>query len=130
MNRLMEAGLDGKTLQALIREKSIETGAFSVSELIDLKVKGGLSNQTLQLLIQEGSYLKNREPVIYGQDTQSLHLSGVHDIFQLKQAGISDDVIQSIIIAGSEKRSPKDRENAWNMLKNMGILIDTPQKND
>jgi hypothetical protein len=130
MNQLTAAGLDGQTLQSLIREKSIETGAFTVQELIDLKLKAGLSNKTIQLLIAEGSFIKNREPVVYGQDIKSLRVTGIQDIIALKQAGISDEVIQSIIISGSNKQDQHDRENAWEMLKNMGFVIDTRQKND
>jgi hypothetical protein len=35
--RLKEAGLGDTTIQLMIREKTVETAAFSVQEIIDLK---------------------------------------------------------------------------------------------
>ena len=130
MERLIAAGLDGQTIQTIIQEKTIETCRFSVQELVDLKTRAGLSNQTIQLLVQETSFLKNRNPVVYGQDVKPLHLAGIQDIIQLKQAGMGDEVIQALIVAGSQTRNRDEREKAWDMLKNLGIMIDTRQKDE
>jgi len=125
IHRLNKAGMGGDTIQLIIKEKVIETCAFTVQELIDLKTKARLSEKTLQLLIAEGSFLKDRSPVVYGQDDKPLKITSVGDIVELKQAGISDDVIQAIIISGSGSRNESDRDKAWQMLNNMGIVVDT-----
>jgi hypothetical protein len=124
IQRLSRAGLGGDTIQLIIKEKVIETCAFTVQELIDLKAKARLSEKTLQVLISEGSFLKDRSPVVYGQDVQPVRLTTVDDIIKLKQAGVGDDTIQAIIISGSGDRSASDRDNAWRMLNNMGIAVD------
>jgi hypothetical protein len=125
IHRLDKAGLGGDTIQLIIKEKVIETCAFTVQELIDLKTKARLSDKTLQVLIAEGSFLKDRSPVVYGQDVKSVRLITVADIIELKRAGISDDIIQAIIISGSGSRNESDRDNAWRMLHSMGIVVDT-----
>jgi len=123
--RLNKAGIGSDTIDLIIREKIIETCAFSVQELIDLKTRGRLSDKTLQVLIAEGSFLKDRSPVVYGQDVKPVSLATVSDIIELKQAGVSDDIIQAILISGSSSRNASDRDKAWQMLNNMGIVVDT-----
>lgn len=125
IQRLHAAGLSGETIQVVIREKVVETCAFTVQELIDLKKKAKLSDKTMQMMISEGSFLKDRSPVVYGQDVKPLNLTTADDIIKLKQAGVSDDVIQAIIISGSSSRSQTDRERAWQMLNSMGIVVDS-----
>jgi hypothetical protein len=125
MGRLSRAGLSKDTIQLIITEKVVETCAFTVDELIDLKTKAKLSDKTMQVLISQGSFLKDRSPVVYGQDVKPLGLTSVDDIIKLKQAGISDDVIQAIIISGSASQTETDRDKAWQMLNNMGIVVDS-----
>jgi len=125
INRLTRAGLSGDTIQLIIKEKVIETCAFTVDELIDLKTKARLSDKTMQTLISEGSFLKDRAPVVYGQDAKPLSLTSVDDIIKMKQAGISDDVIQAVIVSGSASQNGADKEKAWQMLNNMGIVVDS-----
>ena len=48
----------------------------------------------------------------------------------LKQAGISDEIIQAIIIFGSRDVNDVDREKAWEMLNNMGIIVDMREGSD
>ncbi|MGA8242333.1 MAG: hypothetical protein WB818_17295, partial [Desulfobacterales bacterium] len=64
--RLKQAGVSDETVRVLIREKSLETGAFKVDEILALK-KAGLSEATLRMLIAEHSFLKDRQPIVYGQ---------------------------------------------------------------
>ena len=109
----------------IIKEKVIETSAFTVQELIDLKIHARLSEKTLQTLITDGSFLKDRSPVVYGQDVNPVRLTTVADIIELKRAGVSDDIIQAIIISGSSSRNEPDRDNAWQMLNRMEIDVDT-----
>ena len=121
--RLKKAGVGPATLQALVEEKSIETCAFSVEEIVQLK-KAGVSEETLQVLIREGSFLKDSRPRIYGKEIRSIEFTTARDIIELKEAGISDEIIRAIIISVSRKRDVRDRERAWEMLKNMGIIVD------
>jgi len=123
--RLNKAGIGSETIGIIIREKIIETCAFSVQDLIDLKTKAKLSDKTMQILITEGSFLKDRSPVVYGQDVKPVSLTTVADIIELKRSGISDDIIQSIIISRSGSRNESDRNKAWQMLNGMGIVVDT-----
>jgi len=125
IHRLNKAGLGADTIQLIIKEKVIETCAFTVQELIDLKTQARLSEKTMQTLISEGSFLKNRLPVVYGQDVKPVSMATVADIIELKRAGISDEVIQAIIISRSDSRNESDRHKAWQMLNNMGIVVDT-----
>jgi hypothetical protein len=125
IHRLNKAGLNPETIQLIIKEKVIETCAFTVQELIDLKINARLSDKTMQTLITEGSFLKNRSPVVYGQDVKPVSMASVADIIELKRAGVSDEIIQAILVSGSESRSESDRDNAWQMLNKMGIVVDT-----
>lgn len=126
--RLRAAGISDETLQVIIKEKVIETCAFSVQEIVDLKSKGGFSDKTIRLLINEGSFMKNRSPEVYGQDIHTLNFITLKNILELKQAGLSDEIIQAIIISMSGSINGQDREKAWDMLKNIGIVIDTRKK--
>jgi hypothetical protein len=78
--RLSKAGMGSDTIELIIREKIIETCAYSVQDLIDLKTKARLSEKTLQDLITDGSFLKYRSPVVYGQDFKPVSLTTVADI--------------------------------------------------
>lgn len=119
--RLKEAGISGATIQVMIREKTVETAAFSVQEIIDLK-KAGLSEKTLQMLIQEGSFLKDTAPVVYGKNIRPIQFTTAQDIIELKKAGVTDEVIQAIIrVAGDSADS--ERQQAYDLLKNMKIRV-------
>ena len=128
LKRLMAAGIDGSALAAILEEKTVETVAFTVDELIALKQKGHLSNETIRMIVKNRSFLKNREPVVYGKEVQPIRLSSVEDILALKKAGLSDEVIQAVVRATSESTETSDREKAWKMLREMGIVIDGRQR--
>ncbi len=49
---------------------------------------------------------------------------GVNDIIKLKESGVSDEVVQTIIQYTGRDASDQDRERAWQMLDNMGIILD------
>ena len=68
--RLKRAGVSDQTIQLIIKEKVIETAAYTVQDIIDMK-KAGLGEKTLQMLIKENSYLRDTEPIIYGKDIQA-----------------------------------------------------------
>lgn len=120
--RLKEAGLSDATIQLMIREKTVETAAFSVQEIIDLK-NAGLSEKTIQMVIQEGSFLKDTAPIVYGKDIRSIEFTTARDIIELKKAGISDEVIQAIIHVVGESVDSQ-RQQAYDLLKQMEIRVD------
>jgi hypothetical protein len=120
--RLKQAGVSDATVQIMIRERTVETAAFSVQEIIDLK-KAGVSEKTIQMVIQEGSFLKDTAPIVYGQNIRSIVFTTVQDIIELKKAGIADEVIQAIIqVVGNSTDS--QREQAYDLLKKMKIRVD------
>ncbi|MCK5204170.1 MAG: hypothetical protein V3V51_00930 [Desulfobacterales bacterium] len=120
--RLKGAGVSDQTIQVMIREKVVETAAFSVQEIIDMK-KAGLSEKTIQMVLQEGSFLKDTAPVIYGKDVRSIEFTTAQDIIELKNAGFSDEVIQAIIYVVGES-SDAQRKDAWDLLRDMEIRVD------
>jgi hypothetical protein len=120
--RLKEAGVSDTTIQIMVREKVVETAAFSVQEIIDMK-NAGLSEKTIRMVIQEGSFLKDTAPIIYGKDVRSIEFTTAQDIIELKKAGISDEVIQAIIDVVGES-SDSERKNAYDLLEDMEIRVD------
>lgn len=121
--QLKKAGISDETIQLMVKEKTIETCAFTVQEIVDLR-KSGIKDETIRVLIKEGSFMKDTEPVVYGKDIRSIKFTTAKDIIKLKDAGVSDEIIQAIIIFGSKERKDEEREKAWEMLKNMGIIVD------
>ena len=121
--RLKEAGVSDTTIQIMVREKTVETAAFSVQEIIDMK-NAGLSEKTIRMVIQEGSFLKDTAPIIYGKDVRSIEFTTAQDIIELKKAGISDEVIQAIIEVVGESSDSQRRKNAYDLLEDMEIRVD------
>lgn len=120
--RLKKVGISDATIQLMVREKVVETAAFSVQEIIDLK-KAGLSELTIQMVIREGSFLKDTAPIIYGKDLRSIEFTTADDIIALKNAGISNEVIQAIITVVGQS-ADTDRRDAYRLLENMQIRVD------
>jgi len=120
--RLKQAGVSDETVRVLIREKSLETGAFTVDDILTLK-NAGLSEATLRMLIAEHSFLKDRQPIVYGEQLHAITFTSVQDVIRLREAGLSDAVIQAILRVLQEDNSA-DSQKAWEMLNSMGILID------
>ena len=121
--KLKKAGVSDNTIQLIVKEKVIETAAFSVDDIVNMK-KAGVSEKTLQILIKESSFQGNSEPIIYGRETLSIRHITVQDVINLKNNGVSDSVIQTIIEA-AKSNDEKDRERAWRMLENMDLRIHT-----
>ena len=124
MLELKKAGVSDKTIQLIVKEKVIETAAFSVDDIVNMK-KAGVTEKTLRILIEEGSFLGNSEPIVYGRETQSIRYINAQDVINLKNNGVSDSVIQSVIEA-TKSEDEKERERAWRMLENMDLRIFTP----
>ena len=127
--RLKKAGISDRTILLMVNEKVIETCAFTVEEILELK-NAGLSEETIQVLIREGSFMKDTGPIIYGRDIRSIKFTTANDIIRLKDAGISDEIIRAIVIFGSRDPGDVEREKAWDMLKNMGIVVDMREGSD
>lgn len=120
--RLKKAGVSGATIQLMVREKVVETAAFSVQEIIDMK-KAGLNAKTIQMVIREGSFLKDTAPIVYGKDVRSIEFTTASDIIALKNAGVSNEVIQAIITVVGQS-TDTDRRNAYRLLDHMKIRVD------
>ena len=120
---LKKAGVSDQTIQLIAREKVIETAAFSVDEIVAIK-KAGVGDETLQTLIKEGSFLKNSDPIVYGRHVRPIRFTSARDVIELKKAGLSDELIQAIIAVSAE-RSYSQREEAYDLLRGMGIVVDT-----
>ncbi len=120
--RLKKAGVHEDTIQLLIQEKSLETSAFTVEEILSLK-QAGFSETTLRMLITENSFLKDRQPVVYGENLHTVKFTTINDVIRLKEAGLSDEVIQAILLVVRDGYSG-DRQRAWDMLNSMGIWVD------
>ena len=91
--RLKGAGVSDTTIQIMVREKVVETAAFSVQEIIDMK-KAGLSEKTIQMVIQEGSFLKDTAPIIYGKDVRSIEFTTAREI---NQEGVPTDAQTCVV---------------------------------
>ena len=120
--RLKKAGVSDETIAVIVEERAIETAAFSVQEIVDMKT-AGLSEETIQLMITENSFLKNADPIVYGDNVRTIRFATVKDIIDLKNAGVSDEVIQAILtVVGDSEAS--DRQAAYELLKDMNIRVD------
>ena len=120
---LKKAGISDRTIQLIIKEKVIETAALSVDEIVNMK-KVGVNEKTLRILIKECSFLSNSEPIVYGRETQPIRHISAQDVINLKNNGVSDSIIQSVIEA-TKSSDEIDRERAWHMLENLNLRIDT-----
>ena len=120
--RLKKAGVSDQTLEVMAKEKIIETAAFTVEEILAMKA-AGIGENALQAVLAEGSFLKDREPIVYGKDLRSIRFTSAADIIELKQAGVSDEVLQAIV-AVSRRDSDVDRDAALQLLRDMGIWVD------
>jgi hypothetical protein len=120
--RLKQAGVGDQTIQVIVAEKIVETAAFSVQDIIDMK-KAGIGGETLQLILKENSFLKDRQPIIYGKDIRSIQFTTAKDIIELKNAGVSDAVLEAVVKASRDKNAD-EREQALELLRNMGIVVD------
>jgi len=121
--RLKQGGISDDTIQVIIQEKVIETVAFTVDEILDMK-NAELSEEMIRTVIRDGSFLKDAKPVIYGKDMRTLRFTTVKDLIELKNAGLSEETIQAIITYGTRDADDKEREKAWEMMKKMDLQID------
>lgn len=121
VTRLKRAGVEDETIALMVQERSVETAAFTVEDILAMK-SAGIGEATLRTFIREGSFMKDREPVVYGNELRSMRLSSVSDIIRLKEAGVSDQVLQAIVEV-SRRGVPVDRDQIL-LLREMGIWVD------
>ena len=121
--RLKRAGVSDATIEVLVRERAIETAAFSVDEVIALKA-AGMGDKALQAVVVAGSFMRDREPVVYGNEMKPLALSSPADLIALKQAGVSDEVLQAIALVSRGGGEAFERQQALEILRNSGIWVD------
>ena len=126
MARLTRAGLSGQVIQTIMDEKVIETCAFTVDQIIDLK-KSGMSDQAIEDIIKKGSFMKGPQKVVYGDSTRTLKHISPKDMVKLKEAGISDEVLKEIA-RGNMDQDDVEHKRAWDMLESMGLLVDARPK--
>ena len=105
--RLKKAGISDETIAVIVKEKAIETAAFSVQEIVDMKT-AGLSEVTIRMVITENSFLKNSDPVVYGEKVRTVRFTTVKDIIDLKNAGVSDAVIQAILTVVGDSEASRE----------------------
>lgn len=120
--RLKKAGVSDATLELIAEEKVIETAAFTVDEIVAMK-SAGIGEEALRSILSAGSFLKEREPIVYGKDSRSIRFTTAGDIIDLKKAGVSDAVLEAII-AVSRRDADVDRDAAYRLLRSMGIEVD------
>jgi hypothetical protein len=120
--RLKEAGIQDETIRLMIQEKTAETGAFTIDEILELK-QSGIAETTIQMLIREQSFLKDRQSIVYGEEIRSIEFATIRDVIRLREAGLSDEIIQAIILVHSREDSLQVRKS-WEMLRSMGIIVD------
>jgi len=120
--RLKKAGVSDQTLELMAKERTLETAAFTVEEIVAMKA-AGIGEKALQTLISDGSFMKEREPVVYGNGLRSIRMATAEDIIALKKAGVGDDVLQAIV-AVNRPNSEMDRQEALRLLDRMGIWVE------
>jgi len=121
--RLQEAGIDADTIGLIIDEKTLETCAMTAAEIVALK-EAGFSNAAIRTVVSAGSFMKGSGPVVYGKNLRPVRLATVEDLVALKSAGLSEETIRAVVIGLSPGVEASDRLKAWEMLTEMGILID------
>lgn len=121
--RLKEAGAGDVVLEALVREKSLETAAFTVDELVRMKA-AGVGDEALVKMIKERSFVSGKKEVVYGEDVRPATRATVQDILKLKEKGISDEVINTIVQNQAVDPTIEEHRRAMQILKDMNLLID------
>jgi len=120
--KLKQAGISDATIEVIVREKIVETAAFSVQEIIDIK-ESGVSEKTLQKLLEESSFLKGSKTKVYGSNGTPLRFTTAQDLIELKKSGVSDEVLEAIVTYNSRHSTDAEKERALLLMRNMGIVV-------
>lgn len=121
IHELKKAGVSDQTIAVIVQEKVIETAAFSVDDIVAMK-NAGVGEQTIRVIIKGGSSMNKSASVVYGRSTQTVRNISPEEIITLKENGVSDEVLQSVIEA-SRSDDQQDRDRAWRMLENLRLWI-------
>jgi len=125
--QLKEAGLSEATIEAVVRERAVETAAFQVEDLLRLR-RAGIGDATIRLLVEQGSFRRRPPVIVYGASTRPLRLVSVDDLLRLKAAGFDDTVLALVVTAAADGgESPRARE-ALEMLREMDLEILVPAR--
>jgi hypothetical protein len=122
--RLKAAGVGDIVLETLVREKSLETAAFTVDEIVRMKA-AGVGDDALVEMIEARSFVAGKKEVVYGQDVRPVTRATVSDILKLKEAGISAEVINTLIENQVVDTGVEEQRRALEILKGMNLMIDT-----
>jgi hypothetical protein len=121
--RLKNARIEDETIILMEAHRTVETRYLTVEDVLKLK-QAGIEDATIRLMITQGSFFQRSQTIVYGKDVQPLRLASVNDLLTLKSKGVSDEVLQAIILASGGRDSESQRR-AWEMLRNMNIRIRT-----
>lgn len=121
--RLKNAKLSDATIELMIREKIVETCAFTVEDIVAFK-KAGLSDKTIQMLISAHAFTEDSEPISYGGQLRSIKFTTASDLIELKNAGLSEETLQAIITFSARDVNDVEREKARDVLRDMGLILD------
>lgn len=121
--RLKKAGVEDETLAVIVREKALETAAVTVEEILELK-GAGIGEETLRTVIREGSFLRDAEPIVYGEKIRTVRLATVHDVLELKRAGLDEKTIRAVIRAACRDAGEEERRRALDFLRDLDLRID------
>ena len=121
--RLQKAGAGPGVIEALVQEKAVETGAVSIGDVLALKA-GGVTDETLCLVIRAGSFIRDRKPRVYGSRIRSVHLATIGDLLELKAAGLDEQTLQAVILSGDADTESLRRQKAMAWLEKMGVRMD------
>ena len=121
--RLKNARVEDETIILMEAHRTVETRYLTVGDVLKLK-QAGIEDATIRLMIEQGSFLQRSQTIVYGKDVQPLRLASVNDLLTLKSKGVSDEVLQAIILASGGRDSEAQRR-AWEMLRNLNIRIRT-----
>jgi len=75
-------------------------------------------------MIEERSFVSGKKEVVYGEDVRPATRATVQDILKLKEKGISDEVIHTIVQNQAVDPTIEDQRRAMQILKDMNLLID------
>jgi hypothetical protein len=122
LSRLTAAGLSDATLEAVVRERVVETAAFPVDDLLRLRA-AGIGDDTIRVLVETGSFLRRSPAIVYGRSGRPLRLTSVADLLELKAAGCDDRVLEALVAAAGDAPDGPSARRAMEMLRELSLEI-------
>ena len=129
ISRLKNSGIGNSVIEAVEKEKILETCALSTQDIIQLK-KSGFSDTEITAFIYHRSFLKNAKPRIYKNFDSAPKTTeiDIQELEHLKEVGFSDDVIKAIILQQTMADEGSDFFKTMKMFENMGVILDMRTK--